>query len=180
MEILVAILIIAVIAAVAYAVIQHRQDSTAPARRHSSPLGRRDRGAAGSDPMAAAVAEHAQATHPQDVVAAEHRLQAQAGQVAAGLTADAHRNAAAEHQRAADEAGHGATYAEPVNDGQRFEPAAGDRVQPRAYDAPVDPAYDDDAARRDERAAADRHDDPRHDGRRAEDWAQRHPDDRTR
>jgi hypothetical protein len=88
MVILVAILIIAVIAAVAYAVWQRRQvGAPGVARPHRSPVARRSRGVARHDPMAAAVAEHAQATDPADVIVAEQRLQAQARNVAAGMQA---------------------------------------------------------------------------------------------
>ena len=80
--------------------------------------------------MAAAVEEHAQATDPHDVVVAEQRLQAQAAQVSAGMQADAHRSAAAEHQRAAD------GYAAP-DSGDYADPAYGGAVDP----APGGPVY---------------------------------------
>lgn len=80
--------------------------------------------------MATAVAEHAEATDPQDVVAAEERLRAQARQVAAPLNAEAQRR---EHQRAADQVG---TPADPV------DPANGARTD--GYEDPAtDPRYDD-------------------------------------
>lgn len=83
MGILVAILIVAVIAAVAFAVMQRRRGPVGTDRAHS-PIGRRGR-IAGRDPMATAVAEHAAATDPQDVAVAEQRLQAQAGRESARL-----------------------------------------------------------------------------------------------
>jgi len=134
MEIFVAIVIIVVIAAIAFAVMQRRSaGARGVGRPRSSPLGRRERGVPRSDPMASAVAEHAQAMDPQDVVAAEQRMRAQARQVAAGLHADAHRS---EHQRAADQAGYvdptydDPTYVDPAYDGR----PAGDRVDPRRDD----------------------------------------------
>ena len=84
----------------------------------------RRRGTPRDDPMAAAVAGHAEAIDPDDVAAEELRLRAQANRVAAAaherdggapgshpgaggeerrLEADAHRDAAAEHRRMADE-----------------------------------------------------------------------------
>jgi hypothetical protein len=88
MDILVAILIIAVIAAVAYAVWQRRQvGAPGMSGPHRSPVARRSRGVARHDPMAAAVAEHAEATDPADVVVAEQRLQAQARNVSARMQA---------------------------------------------------------------------------------------------
>jgi hypothetical protein len=102
MDILVAILIIALIAAGAYIVMQRKRD--APTRvggARGTPLPRRGRVSARRDPMAAAVAEHARATDPADAAAAEQRLQAQARQVAAGLQSGALHS---EHQRAAAQA----------------------------------------------------------------------------
>jgi hypothetical protein len=84
MGILVAILVVAVIAAVAFAVMQRRRGPVGADRARSSPSGRRGR-IAGRDPMATAVAEHAAATDPQDAVVAEQRLQAQAERESARL-----------------------------------------------------------------------------------------------
>jgi hypothetical protein len=106
MDILIAILVVAVIAA---AIIAVRQRGHAGARGlgrpRTSPLGRR--GSRGRDPMAAAVAEHAQATDPQDVVVAEQRLRARSREVAAGLEAEAQRS---EQQRASDQVEPGGSY----------------------------------------------------------------------
>jgi len=143
MDILVAIVVIALIAAVAFVVIQRRPGGAGglSRSRSTSPLDRRGPRTRHSDPMAAAVAEHAEATDPQDVIAAEQRLKAQARQVAAPMQADALR---AEHQRAADQMANGAYAAAPPVDGaidanyieSAPAPAYGD---PR-YDPPIDPA----------------------------------------
>jgi hypothetical protein len=100
MGILVAIVVVALIVAVVVLVMRRR-----PARRPvdgdpASPLARRGWGARRSDPMAAAVAEHARATDPEDVLVAEQRLRERARQVAAPLKAEATRT---ERQRAADQ-----------------------------------------------------------------------------
>lgn len=102
-----AILIIAVLGAVAFAVIQRRRGGAAPlGRTRRSPLPAARRGSARSNhPLAAAVEEHAQAIDPHDAAVVEQRLQARAGEVAAERHATAHRSAAAEHQRAAGLAG---------------------------------------------------------------------------
>ncbi|HEV7806855.1 MAG TPA: hypothetical protein VGO80_13610 [Solirubrobacteraceae bacterium] len=91
MEIFVAILVIAVVAAVAFAVIQRRRGPAGAGGRDRarSPIGRRGRAVAGRDPMAAAVADHAAATDPHDVVVAEQRLQAQAAHESARLQGQA-------------------------------------------------------------------------------------------
>jgi hypothetical protein len=88
MGLLVAILVIALVAALAFAVIQRRRGAPALGAVGRSPIGRR-RGVAGRDPMAAAVADHAAATDPHDVVVAEQRLQAQAGLESARLQGQA-------------------------------------------------------------------------------------------
>jgi hypothetical protein len=181
MEILVAILIIALLAAIAFAVRQRRpggaQRLGGPA---ASPPGRR-RGVGRADPMAAAVAEHARATDPADVVVAEQRLRAQARQVAAGLGAHAAATPATAYDGGAPTAasygavpaaaatgpGYGpaassASYADPHADGA-IDPASGRRVD--GYDDPKnDPRYND----------------PRYDGRLAADWVDPRDDDRVR
>ena len=103
MELLLVILLVVVIAALAFAVLQTRRRRGAitanrVGRGTASPLPRQSRRAR-RHPMADAVQEHAQAMEPQEVVAAEHRLQAEAGRVASGLKADARRD---EHTRAGD------------------------------------------------------------------------------
>lgn len=82
MELVVAILIIAALGAVAFAVIQRRRGGAEPLDRpHRSPLPAARRGSARSNhPMAAAVEEHAQAIDPHDAAVAEQRLQARAGE----------------------------------------------------------------------------------------------------
>ncbi len=150
MEILVAILIIALIAAVVYIVMQRRSAGPGAGARRSglprssdSPLPRRSRASARQDPMAAAVQEHADATDPHEVVAAEQRLRAQAQQVAAGME------------------GGGLSGAVPT-DGNGHAGTGYDQVgSPRTDDElehPPDPAIPAD------------YDSRNYDGRRAEDW----------
>jgi Flp pilus assembly protein CpaB len=149
MEILVAILIIALIAAVAFAVVQRRPGG-APGlgRSRTSPVAVRSRSVPRNDPMAAAVAEHAQAMDPQDVIVAEQRLQAQARQVASRLQAEALRT---EHQRAADQLADPDPYA---GDPYAGDPRVGGAAGPYADGYAADPATD------------PRHDDPEYDGPR--------------
>jgi len=147
MEILVVILIIAVIAALAFAFMQRRGATGAGAGglggRGDSPLPRRSRASAARDPMAAAVHEHANATDPHDAAIAEQRLQAQAGQVAAGLQARAHQS---EHQHAADQSAYSSDgaytgdirpegYAEPAAAANGYDPAVGYSDTPHGYSA---------------------------------------------
>jgi hypothetical protein len=155
MDIVVALLVIALIAAIAFGVMQRRRGPGAIGARgvrgsSASPL--RGRRGTRNDPMAAAVADHAQAIDPQDVVEAERRLQAQAGQVAAGLQADARRS---EHDHAAEQVAGAGAYGDPRMDGY-VAPAA----DPRADDP--------------------RYDDPRYDGRLAGDYVDPRTDDRNR
>ena len=152
MEILVVILIIAVIAAVVFALMQRRRATgaagggTGIGRSDASPLPSRSRAGASRDPMAAAVHEHANATDPHDVAIAEQRLQAQAGQVAAGMTARAHQS---EHQAAADQAGYSSdgAYAgdirpdgyaapAPAPAANGYDPAVGYSDTPSGYSTP--------------------------------------------
>ena len=124
MELLLVILLVVVIAAAAFAVLRARRQRDAIGadpgpRATASPLPRQSRRAR-SHPMADAVQQHAQATDPQDVVAAEHRLQAEASRVASGLKADAHRD---EHARADDQMAQADPYADPAMDGYA-DPAA--------------------------------------------------------
>ena len=174
MEILVAILIIALIAAVAYAVMQQRRRTGIPGatRPHSSPLPRRSRTSARHDPMADAVAEHARATDPADVVAAEQRLQAQARSVAAGMQPGAY---------AAGQAHAGA----PVTNGAYVAPVAGAAPGSAfATDPSLDEHYDRVTGERidghDDPANDPRLNDPRYDGRLAADWVDPREDDRIR
>jgi hypothetical protein len=149
MEILVAIVLIALIAAVAFVVIQRRPGGVRGlSGPRPGPLDRRGTRTRTSDPMAAAVAEHAQVTDPAEVPAAEQRLKEQARRVAAPMQAEALR---AEHQRAADQMADGvidANYVEgspapvvrdPAADPRYDDP---DRIDPE-YDGRVDPRYDD-------------------------------------
>lgn len=99
--------------------------------------------------MAAAVAEHAQATSPQDAALAERRLRAQAGQVAAGMQG-------------------GAATGPPSGAGDRAVGDAGYAVPPSTL-APADTPIDQRASGTE--LPAD-YDDRGYDGRRAEDWVQ--------
>jgi hypothetical protein len=87
MDILVAIIIIAAIAGIIFAWVQRRHASSPGVKRPGTqPFPRRRRGVvARHDPMAAAVAEHAQAMDPAEVVVAEQRLQAEARSVSARM-----------------------------------------------------------------------------------------------
>jgi hypothetical protein len=176
MEPLVAILIIAALAAVAVLVLRRRPNRLRGADRpRATPLGRRV--SRRHDPMAAAVAEHARATDPADVVVAEQRLRAQARAVAAGMNpGDATVADGAPYvPPAAGPGGHapsasGGYYApasaaaSPDPDLARdFDPITGERVA--GYE---DPAND------------PRLDDPRYDGRLAVDWVDPREDDRVR
>jgi hypothetical protein len=149
MEILVAILIIALIAAVVYIVLQRRSAGPGAGARSGlprssdSPLPRRSRASARQDPMAAAIQEHADATDPHEVVAAEQRLRAQAQQVAAGMD------------------GGGLSGAVPTDGNGHAGTGYGQVGSPRVDDElehPPDPA-----------TPAD-YDSRNYDGRRAEDW----------
>jgi hypothetical protein len=177
MELLVAILIIAVIAAVAYAFMQRRSATGAGGigRSDASPLPRRSRASASRDPMAAAVHEHANATDPHDAVIAEQRLQAQASQVAAGLQARAQHS---EHQRAADQVAYDpdAVYADDarVADGYAqpaptngYDPGVGYAGTPHGYSAapPTSDLHLDDAIDPETGQRTDGYGDPNNDPR---------------
>ncbi len=154
MGLLVAILIIALVAAAATIILQGRPGGIRGVGRPAkSPLPRRGRVSARRDPMAAAVADHARATDPQDAMAAEQRLRAQARAVAAGLHAEA-GSAPGATAYAAPPAGAG--YAD-----RRIDPATGART-----DGYGDPAND------------PRMNDRRYEGRLAADYVP--PDERAR
>ena len=199
MEILVAILIIAVLGAIAVVLVQRRRGGAAVGRPHGSPLGRRHGVARSDHPLAAEVEAHAQATDPRDVVAAEQRLQARAAQVAADLSVTAHRSAAAEHERAADQYGEPG-HREPARlerepdyySGPHRNPAYGDGATGVAYDpassanhpdphrdGELDPVTGERVDGYGDPASDPRYDDPRDDGRLAADYDPR-PDDRVR
>lgn len=200
MEILVAILAIALIAAIAFVVLQRKRGDTATGigRTSSSPLPRS--AARSNHPMAQAVEEHAQAVEPHEAAVAEQRLQARAGQVAAGLTATAHRSAAAEHQAAADrydqpgyaDPGH----ADPAYDGApgapAYDPASPAYGSPTGYDpastanypdphadGSIDPVTGERIDGYGDPGNDPRYDDPRYDGRLAADYDPQR-DERTR
>jgi len=90
MEIVIALIVIAVIAAAVFLYMRSRDEAPGLARRGHGPELRGRRGAARAarhDPMAEAVEHHAQATDPHEAAEAELRLQAQANRVAADLHA---------------------------------------------------------------------------------------------
>jgi hypothetical protein len=87
--------------------------------------------------MADAVQEHAEAMDPQEVVAAEQRLQAEAGRVASGLKADALRD---EHARADAQIPDDGAYADPRLDG--YAAPAADPYREPAADPYREPAVD--------------------------------------
>lgn len=116
------IVVVAVLAALAWAVLKLRKrDGLGAIGRPRPPKVHRRRVAASDDPMAPAVASHSQAVEPHDAAVEELRLRAQANRVAAAehereadalapdateearLQAQAHQEAAAKHQRTADE-----------------------------------------------------------------------------
>jgi hypothetical protein len=110
--------------------------------------------------MAAAVEEHAQATDPHEVVAAEQRLRAQARQVAAGMSADANPPTAADYQPGAPAFDDGSSAHVPPSNGHAGS-GYGQVGSPRVDDAlerPPDPEIPAD------------YDSRNYDGRRAEDW----------
>jgi hypothetical protein len=157
MELLLVVLLVIVIAAAAFAAFGARRQRGAIAssrlrRGTPSPLPPPSRRAR-RHPMADAVQEHAQAMDPQEVVAAEQRLQAEAGRVASGLKADARRD---EHARADAQVPDGGAYADASVDGYAApgadpyrepgadayrEPAADPYREPGADPYPRDPRY---------------------------------------
>lgn len=167
MELLVAILIIAVIAAVAFAVIQGRRrpSATGVDRRAASP----SRRAASAHPMADVVADHMQATGPQEIVAAEQRMHARAQQVAAGLHASNGSGAAAGYSAPAADATYGAPVAA---DAAYGTPPAGSGLDggEQRLDGQIDS--------RDTETVPDGYDGRAYDGRRAEDGSGRRGEER--
>ncbi|MEA2151658.1 MAG: hypothetical protein QOD69_3488 [Solirubrobacteraceae bacterium] len=117
-----AVLVIAVIAGVAFAALQRRSSGTRGRNRPRSSRGaRRGRRVPPSDAMAAAVVEHAQVTDPAEVPAAEARLRAHAQQVASGLQAESNHR---ERVRAADEVD---GFVDPARDPRYDDPGYDDR-----------------------------------------------------
>jgi hypothetical protein len=193
MDILVAILIIAAIAAVAFVVLRRKPDGVAGAGRpHASALGRPGRVSRRADPMAAAVADHARATHPADVVAAEQELRAQARSVAAGLNGSA---------AGAPAYGQPAPYADPAHagpgldyDGGAYAPPPGPAAAGGGYyasasaaaspdpnlDREFDPATGERIDGHEDPASDPRLNDSRYDGRLAADYVDPRQDDRYR
>jgi hypothetical protein len=135
MEILVAVLVVALLAGLAFVALQRRPGGAPGLRRpRASAPSVRARRRPRTDSMTAAVVEHAQVTDPAEVPAAEQRLRAQAQQVAAPLQAEADR---VEQQRAADPGAPAGAYADPAYADPAAAPAVdepyGDRYDPR-YD----------------------------------------------
>ncbi len=132
MEIVLALIVIAVIAVAAFMYMRSRDGAPGLSGRGQGPELRGRRGAARAarhDPMAEAVERHAQATDPHEAAEAELRLQAQANRVAADLHA---RQASTLESHAG-----GRGYA-----GQ--SPAGADPYgQPAAYDEAGRPVYPD-------------------------------------
>jgi hypothetical protein len=165
MEILVAILIIALIAAVAFALMQRRPiGGRGLSRPRTSPLDRPRRRVSRRDPMAAAVADHAEATHPDDVIVAEQRMRAEARHIADGLNAESTR---VEHQRAQEQVTHADTepYADPAYAVPPPEASRDPEIDPRTH------PYDDPAT-------DPRYNDRRYQGRLAGDYVDPHQDER--
>src|SRR4051812_39950155 len=102
MEIFLALVVLAVIAAAAFVWMRSRQDGAPGLSGRASGLRgpRRARAAARHDPMAEVVEQHAIATEPRAAAEAELRLQAQARRVASDLHA---RQAATRDAGSADE-----------------------------------------------------------------------------
>jgi len=146
MEILIAILIIALIAAIAFALLQRRPVGTrGPGRPRTSPIDPRSRRALRRNPMTAAVVDHIEAKGPHEIVVTEERMRAEARRIADGLNAESHR---AEHQRAQQQVTHAATepYADPAYAVPPPDASRDPEVDPRThlYDDPAtDPRYDD-------------------------------------
>jgi hypothetical protein len=122
MEIVVAILVVAVIAGLAFAVLRSRSPGGGGLGRPRSSRGaRRGRRIPPSDTMVSAVVEHAQVTDPAGVPAAEARLRTRAQQVAAGLQAESNHR---ERERAAE---HVEGFIDPTADPRDDDPREDDR-----------------------------------------------------
>ncbi|MEA2189969.1 MAG: hypothetical protein QOI73_90 [Solirubrobacteraceae bacterium] len=172
MEILVVILAIALIAVAAYAILQRRRPGARglPRPRAAARDGElvRRRGAH-SDPMAAAVAEHAQATDPGEVVVAEQRLRAQARNVAAGLQAD--QPAGGYVEPVPGNGGGVSGYGDAASSSSYADPHAAGAIDPQTgerIDGYGDPAND------------PRLNDRRYEGRLASDYVDPNEDERRR
>jgi hypothetical protein len=164
MEILVAILAIALVAAIVFIVMQRRPKrpgGLARTRTGAADAGLPHRGVARGDSLAAAVHDHANATEPGEVVAAEQRLRAQARNVAAGLQSDAPATGYAEPVPGAGNGGGMSGYGEAAQSSNYADPAAAGAVDPQTgerIDGYGDPAND------------PRLNDKRYDGRLAADY----------
>jgi len=191
MDILVALLIIALVAAIAFAVVRRRPSGAGRFEGpRASPLGRRHRGVARHDPMAAAVEEHARAMDPADVVVAEQRLRAEARNVAARLRTEAPADGypgpppSVGGQPGAPVPVAGQPAAPVPVAGQPGAPAAMGPSVPIATDPSLDAYFDRETGERidgfGDPANDPRYDDPRYDGRLAADWVDPRGDDRVR
>jgi len=146
MEILVAILAIALVAAIAFIVMRNRSARPGGLARSRTPAdgGLPDRGVARrGDSMAAAVHDHAQATEPGEVVAAEQRLRAQARNVAAGMQTGTPAGGYAEP--VGGNGGNVSGYGEAASSSSYDDPHAGGAIDPQTgerIDGYGDPAND--------------------------------------
>jgi hypothetical protein len=145
MEILVAILAIALVAVLVYLVMQRRGPRAGGLVRSRARAdeGLPHRGVARGDSLAAAVHDHAQATDPGEVVVAEQRLRAEARSVAAGLQADA--PAAGRVEPVGGNGGSVAGYGDVASSSSYADPHAGGAIDPQTgerVDGYDDPAND--------------------------------------
>jgi len=147
MEILLALVVLAVIAAAAFLYMRSRNGAAGPPERGPALRGRRGtRGAARQDPMAQAVENHAMATDPHEAAEAELRLQAQANRVASDLHAQQASALESQAGRTGGIGGRGGAgpadpYGQPTAD-PYGQPTADPYGQP-AYDEAGRPVYED-------------------------------------
>jgi hypothetical protein len=153
MEILIVVLLVVIVAALAFAWTKfgrgpHARTAGLGGRRGGIRGTRGARAAARHDPMAEAVERHAQATDPHEAAEAELALRAQANRVASDLLA---REAAALESEVAgaaprpSTAGPGYADAEPVYRDEYGQPVYedGSPAPDPAYEQPARPVYED-------------------------------------
>ena len=146
MEILVVVLLVALVAALAFAWMSSRRGGRGGVMpgRHGGVRGRRRAAvAARDDPMATAVERHSAATDPHEAAEEELRLRAQANRVASEL----HAREASALESQAGRAAPADGYARPLTDGGA--PAYDDRRDgdPAYLDEHGRPVYEDDRPR---------------------------------
>ncbi|CAA9478481.1 MAG: hypothetical protein AVDCRST_MAG67-702 [uncultured Solirubrobacteraceae bacterium] len=161
MEIVIVILLLLIIAGLAFAWMKFRPGapgSTRGVHNHADGIRgqRRSAVAAREDPMAEAVERHSMATDPHEAAEAELRLQAQANRVASDLHA---RQASALESEAHGTLGRGHTapvngYAQPaygdgrpLHEDEQGRPVHEDGRQPAYTDENGRPVYEDDRPR---------------------------------